>query len=68
MFNYFHTLRSPQMLTPDRMPVEAGKKTANILKKYPWGPLQLGVRFSIKISPAKKITNDLTYHQEKQIY
>lgn len=40
------------MLTPDRMPVQAGKNIANILKKFPWDPLQLGNRFSTKISPA----------------
>lgn len=63
LMNFIHTLRSPQMLTPDRMPVQAGKNTANILKKFPWDPLQFGKRFSTNISP----TEIDTWHVMKKI-
>jgi len=44
------TLRSPQMLTPDRIPVAEGKKMENILKKDPSLPRKEGSRFDKKIS------------------
>lgn len=48
------TLRSPQILTPDRIPVAAGKKMANILKKYPSLPRKEGSKLSTKISAARR--------------
>ncbi len=42
------------MLTPDRIPVAAGKKMANILKKYPFGPRKEGNRLSTKISAGRR--------------
>lgn len=49
------------MLTPVRIPLVAGKKMANILKKLPSGPLQSGTRFAMKVSPGDGQQNSLLF-------
>ena len=55
-----YTLRSPDMLAPARIPVAAGKNTANTMKKFsmseaPPNALKLGTKLVRNVFPEDKI-------------
>lgn len=52
-----HTLRSPEMLAPARIPVADGKKIENMPKKLPSFPRQSGTKLVAKMSADEKNVN-----------
>ena len=56
VYEYVHTFRSPEMFAPARMPVAAGKKTANTVKKLCSVPSNLrksGKKLVRNVSPTQ---------------